>query len=47
MKYIEENLNLELKISDIMTSNWEIVNDICNVRNISFHAFPNALVGLF
>lgn len=43
----EENLNLELKISDIMTSNWGIVNDICNIRNISFHAFlqPNALVG--
>ena len=45
--HYKENLNLDLKIAEIMTSNWGIVNDICNVQNISFNAYlqPNAFVG--
>jgi len=45
--YYKENLNLDQKIAEIITSNWEIVNDLCKAQNISFDAFlqPNALVG--
>ncbi len=45
--YYKENLNLDQKIAEIITSNWGIVNDLCNIQNIGFHAFlqPNALVG--
>ena len=45
--YYKENLNLDQKIAEIITSNWRIVNDLCNIQDISFYAFlqPNALVG--
>ena len=45
--YYKENLNLDQKVAEIITSNWGIVNDLCNIQNISFHAFlqPNALLG--
>ena len=45
--YYEENLNLDQKSAEIITSNWKIVNDLCKINNISFDAFlqPNALVG--